>query len=157
MSTPIKYNTALLPASAERQPGDFVLLRMTERQDQYEQVVIRPVNGARFLFDAEGIVTFAENIQNATPTAGQTVTMTNNAVDSTLNLTPAGTLATLTITLPTNAASRIGQIERITTSQAITTLTINGATTIRGNVTTLAANGFVAFQKIANDTWARIN
>jgi hypothetical protein len=60
------------------------------------------------------------------------------------------------VTLPTEANSRIGQVVRITTSQVLTALTINGATTIRGNVTTLALGGFVAFQKVAANLWARV-
>lgn len=156
MSTPIKYNSFILPSTTQRQPGDFVLRRMIDKSDVYEEVILRPVNGANFTFDADGIPTASYNVQAVSPLTGATVAMANNAVDSTLNITPAGTIAALTVTLPSDATSRIGQVERISTSQTITTLTISGASTIRGNVTTLSANGFVAFQKIAANTWARI-
>ncbi len=98
----------------------------------------------------------APAVQAASPTAGQTVVMTDSAVDGTLYLTPAGTLATLTVTLPTEVNSRIGQIRRIGTSQALTLLTIGGATTILGNVTTLALGASASFQKVAANTWIRV-
>ena len=94
-------------------------------------------------------------VQAATPTTGQTVVMTADARDRTLYLTPAGTLATLTVTLPADATSRVMQIARIATSQIITALTINGATTILATVTTLAI-GSVTFQKVAASTWIRV-
>lgn len=94
-------------------------------------------------------------IQTASPTAGQTVVMTADSKDRTLYLTPAGTLATLTTTLPANATSRVGQIARIGTSQAITLLTIDGAATILNTVTSLAI-GAVTFQKVAANTWIRV-
>jgi UDP-3-O-[3-hydroxymyristoyl] glucosamine N-acyltransferase len=81
--------------------------------------------------------------------------MTDTQTDNCLYLTPAGTLATLTVTLPTEANSAIGQQVEIGTTQIITALTINGATNILGNVTTLAANGLVGFRKVAANTWLR--
>lgn len=97
-----------------------------------------------------------DRVVNTTPTAGQTVTMTADAVNETAYLTPAGTLATLTVTLPANATSRIGQFARILTTQTLTVLTVNGATTIVNNPTTLVAGTSVSFQKLANDTWGRV-
>lgn len=95
-------------------------------------------------------------VQTVTPTTGQTVSMTDNAVDNTLYLTPAGTLAALTVNLPSNANSRIGQVERIFTTQQITALTVANATTILGNPTTLNVNESVSFQKMAANTWAAV-
>lgn len=94
--------------------------------------------------------------QLASPLTGTTVVMTDDAVSGSLYLTPAGTIAALTVTLPTNANSVIGQKETIVTSQTITALTVDGATTILGNPTTLAAGGSVTFQKMAANTWARV-
>lgn len=95
------------------------------------------------------------DFQTATPTTGQTVVMNDNTLDGVLYLTPAGTLATLTVTLPTNANSRLGQIRRLSTTQELTGLTINGGTVLN-SPTTLTANGTVAFQKVAASTWMRI-
>lgn len=104
---------------------------------------------------AGGAPASAMAIQNSTPTAGQTVVMTADTNDRTLYMTPAGTLATLTVTLPANATSRLGQIARIATTQAVTAITINGATTILGNVTSLNANDCITFQKVADNVWIR--
>ena len=63
-----------------------------------------------------------KNVQRAVPVAGATVAISNNMTG--LILEPAGTLATLTITLPT--APRDGQLLFISTIATITTLTISG-------------------------------
>lgn len=94
-------------------------------------------------------------VVNTSPVAAATVVMTADRRDETAYLTPAGTLATLTVTLPANATSQLGQFARITTTQTLTALTVNGAGTILNNPTTLTAGTTVAFQKVANDTWAR--
>lgn len=95
-------------------------------------------------------------VQNAAPTAGQTVVMTDDANDGTLVLTPAGVLATLTVTLPSEANSRIGQIRRLASRQAITALTLNGATTILNGATALLLNDCFSYQKVAANTWVRL-
>lgn len=95
-------------------------------------------------------------VTNSTPTTGATVIFTDDSRDRILWLTPAGTLATLTVTLPTNANSRIGQVVRVGATQIITLLTINGATNILRNVTAMAVNDVFSFIKVANDTWARV-
>jgi hypothetical protein len=74
-----------------------------------------------------------------------------------LILTPAGTLATGTVIMP--ASPQDGQEVAISSSQAITTLTINGNTgqTVAGAPTTFAANGFCRFKYVlATTTWYRI-
>lgn len=104
-----------------------------------------------------GVAALTTIVQAASPTTGQTVTMTDDSVDGTLYLTPAGTLLTLTVALPSNSNSRIGQIRRIVTSQIITGLTVSAASaTILGLPTTLALGGYAAFQKVASGKWARI-
>lgn len=95
-------------------------------------------------------------VQTATPIAGQTMLMTDDANDGTLWLTPAGTLATLTVTLPSEANSRIGQVRRVGSSRAVTLLTFNGATTILNAIAALALNDCVEFHKVAANTWARL-
>lgn len=94
--------------------------------------------------------------QTATPTTGQTVVMTSDSANRTIWLTPAGPLLALTVTLPSDANSVLGQIVRIGSTQVVTTLTINGAGGILNPVTTLAANDLFSFQKVAANTWARL-
>lgn len=106
---------------------------------------------------ASSVAQVTPAIQEASPTTGQTVTMTDDMTDGTLYVTPAGALLALTVALPSNANSRIGQIRRIVTSQIITGLTVSAASaTIFGLPTTLALGGSVSFQKIADGKWARI-
>jgi hypothetical protein len=95
--------------------------------------------------------------QTASPVAAGTVIMNDTPIDGLLYLTPAGSLATLTVTLPTNANSRLGQTRRLSTTQDIVLLTVNVAGgTILNNPTTLSANSSLAFQKVAANTWMRI-
>lgn len=92
----------------------------------------------------------------ATPTTGQTVAVTNDSRDRTLWLSPAGTLAALTITFPSDANSRLGQIVRLGSSQVITALTLNGATILNTAATLASAGDMYSFQKVAANTWARL-
>jgi hypothetical protein len=71
----------------------------------------------------------------APPTAGQSVF---------LLLTPTAGFAAGTLTLPQQATLADGQELLVTTTQAVTALTIgaNGATAVNGAPTTLAANAF---------------
>jgi hypothetical protein len=92
--------------------------------------------------------------QFAAPTTGQTVTVTTG--DAWLLITPAGTLATLTITLPSDRTD--GEIVRVTSSQILTALTVGGAgTTVNGAPTAMTANGFfeMAYSATLN-AWYRV-
>lgn len=95
-------------------------------------------------------------IQNAAPATGQIVVMEDSAKNGTLYMMPALLLAALTVTLPSEANSVIGQVRRIATTKAITVLTVNGATTILGNVGSMALGDCISFHKIAANTWARM-
>jgi hypothetical protein len=105
---------------------------------------------------SSGWKTDAENVQTAVPTSGSTVNMTNAFENNTLYMEPAGVLGTLTINLPGN--SDVAQTATIATTQTITALTITNASVINGNITTLAAGGFVSFRciKFSPKTWTRI-
>lgn len=97
-------------------------------------------------------------VQTASPATGATVNMsTLGAADASLFLTPAGTIATLTVNLPADGDSSIGQIRRVLSTQTITTLTVTNTTIIHGwtHGTLLATNG-VTFQKVAANTWFKI-
>lgn len=82
--------------------------------------------------------------QYASPTTGSTVSITDSSDNAHLILTPAGTLATLTVQLPAVASVVDKQEIVVTSTQIITALTvdINGATNIFGAPTTLTAGGF---------------
>ena len=87
---------------------------------------------------------YAENsLQTSVPAAGANVTIPNNC--SLDILQPAGTLATLTVTMP--AAPVVHQVVRVLSTQTITTLTVaaNTGQTIVGMPTTLAQNGAFAY------------
>ena len=70
-------------------------------------------------------------VQYATPTVGQTVTVNSNG-NVFLLINPAGTLASLTITLPGSPSD--GDSVLIKSTQIVTTLTMNGGTIINALV-----------------------
>lgn len=112
--------------------------------------------GGVSLATANSLYRAVPTIQNATPTAGQTVNITATSSDVVVWLTPAGTLATLTIALPSDGSTQIGQIIRVSTNQLITLLTVNGATNLFNLPTTLALGGNFNLLKVAANTWVRV-
>jgi hypothetical protein len=84
------------------------------------------------------------------PTTGTTVALPKGTTD--VFLTPAGTLAALTILLPPGPLP--GTVVSIQSAAAITALTVQNATggSVVGAPTTLAANTNVYFQWLRN-TW----
>lgn len=90
------------------------------------------------------------------PTTGSTVTMTSS--QNNCALLPTGTLAALTVVLPPPQGD--GQIVRISSSQAITSLTITPqapATTVFNSTASLAAGQSIAYMYVAGGTsWVRI-
>jgi hypothetical protein len=92
--------------------------------------------------------------QFSAPVTGGTVTVA--AGDIWLIVTPASTLATLTIALP--AARTEGQIVRVNCTQIITALTVSGqGTAVSGAPTTLTAGAFfdMAYSATLN-SWYRV-
>ncbi len=79
--------------------------------------------------------------QTSTPTAGATVSMSGPSI----YMTPAGTLATLTLKLP---PGKVGMTTNIMSSAAVTTLTMQSVlgTAITGAPTALVANTRVTMQ-----------
>lgn len=108
---------------------------------------------------AKSAATSAQNSVNATqyesPVNAQTINWNNNSQNTLLWLTPAGPLASLTVNLPSEANSVVGQVLSIGSSQTVTDLVIQNATTIFNNVTTLSAGDLYAFKKVSPNTWAR--
>ena len=80
--------------------------------------------------------TLCTDVQYATPVAGATVT-SNGA--STLIMNPAGTLATLTVVLPSSPSG--GQRFSVVSSTAVTALTVSGGTIITAAVPTAMVAG----------------
>ena len=111
--------------------------------------------------DADGKLALFPVIVAASPSTGFAIPA-SRYTDQTHYLTPAGTLAAGTFTLPTAANSRVGQIIRLWSTQAITSLTVNvsGSGTIQGTALTAgAANTPYAWQCVSttgNGTWTRI-
>ncbi len=93
-------------------------------------------------------------VQNASPASGATVNMSGGSDDVTLNLTPAGLLASLTVNLP--SSPQIGDKARIVSTQTITTLNLGGAVSILGNPGTLLAAEALTFEYTQANTWMRI-
>jgi hypothetical protein len=93
-----------------------------------------------------------------TPAAGATITASPNGLDETVFLNHGSTIATMTFVFPSNANSVTGQTLRIFARSIITTLTVTATgLTLRGAaLTTLAASGTAAWQKVAANTWIRI-
>lgn len=98
--------------------------------------------------------------QYAAPSAtGFTVAITDSNVDIHLMLTPLAGYAGGTITLPKNTNCRDKQEVTVTTTQAVTTLTIgsNGATSVIGAPTTLSAGSFFKLKYDSTvNTWYRV-
>jgi hypothetical protein len=80
-------------------------------------------------------------VQYSAPTTGSTVTVNSNGHVKLL-LNPSGSLLALTVTLPSTPTD--GDIVSLASSQAVTTLTMNGGTII-GALTTLAIATFASY------------
>jgi hypothetical protein len=95
-----------------------------------------------------------------TPAAGSTITASPNGLDETVYLDHGSTIATMTFVFPSNANSVTGQTLRLFARSEVTTLTISSSgLTIRAAALAspnLAANGNLAWQKVAANTWIRI-
>lgn len=92
-------------------------------------------------------------VQYSTPATGNTVTVNNTGYVSLL-LNPAGTLATLIVTLPSGPSD--GDRISVCSSQIVTGLTMNGGTVI-GALTTMAVGTFASYMFSATaSSWFRI-
>lgn len=90
------------------------------------------------------------NIQYATPILADTVLIASST--NTLILEPAGTIATATVTMPSSNLYD-GRIIRMSSTQIITTLTLNGGSILNG-ITGFAAGGVAAYvYRQANTSW----
>lgn len=89
----------------------------------------------------------------STPTTGSTVTLASGT--ETAIIAPAATLVALTVTLPACASAYDGSIARYSSTQAITTLTVNATSgTVSSAPTTLAAGaGHGMLCRGSSTTW----
>ena len=98
--------------------------------------------------------------QYAAPSStGFTVNITDGGDNIWLILTPTGTLATGTITLPALANVSDKQEVLVNTTQEVTSLTVdgNGAVAVTGEPTTLSANDFFRLKYDETvQTWYRV-
>jgi len=97
---------------------------------------------------------------NVSPLTGTSVVIPNNV--SNYLITPAGTIAALTVTMP--SAPTDGQVVRISSSQTVTALTLNGASgqTISNaptaiTISTTATYGYEFIYKASSKIWYRLN
>lgn len=100
-------------------------------------------------------------MQYAAPLTGATVAVAAGTTN--LVLDPAGTIATLTLTLPAATALQDGQILRISSSQTVTALTVTpgSGTTVSNTPTaiTISATGPYGYEfvyRAANTKWYRV-
>jgi len=122
------------------------------------------LNDVKDLFEANAdVILVVEKVsQYSTPIAAGTVVVTDGDDEDSdvhLMLTPAGTLATLTVTLPLSTALRDKQEVLVSSSQIITALTVgaNGASSIVGTPTAMTAGGFFKLKyDLITTTWYRI-
>lgn len=94
--------------------------------------------------------------QTVTPSEGGTVVIASDDKDRTLNLTPAANLTAITVTFPADSTTRIGQVIRIASTKAITTINLTGGVTVDGFVSSYSANDVFSYQKTAPNTWKRL-
>jgi hypothetical protein len=96
------------------------------------------------------------NFDFQTPVAGFSYTVPAGVCGTVF--TPAGTLSTGTITMPATPAD--GMTVNLSSSQAITTLTLNANTgqSILNPITTLSTGGSAAYlYRLSNTTWYRVH
>lgn len=131
--------------------GAFVLF------DKSGNVVIDASSGVAKNAAGSTLTFGVAKVVTSTPVTGGTVTVDSTMVDQVINLTPAGTLATLTFTFPSNSNSAIGQRLTLQSSQIVTALTVSSSgLTLNGDaVTALAVNSPVSWVKTAASTWMR--
>lgn len=98
--------------------------------------------------------------QYSAPSASPaTITVTAQTTDIWMIVTPTGTIADLTITLPAPGNSYDKQHVRVNCTQAITALTVagNGATAVTGEPASMSANDFFTLcYDAATSTWYRV-
>lgn len=103
-----------------------------------------------------GMMEQSRTQQQVIPTTGATVQMAVLHHDGTLLINPNGTLASLTVALPADVDSDLGEKREVFSTQSITSFTLTGATTIVGAPSSLDPMGHFTIEKILSNTWVVI-
>jgi len=113
-------------------------------------------SGEYYHLTANEVRNARNTLERVVPTTGFTNTIANTT--SYYVIEPAGTLATGTLTMPASPVNE--QVVTIASTQIITALTHNPNTgqTLKGALTTIAANGNASWiYRTANTTWYRVS
>lgn len=130
----------------------------TNTGDQYGGTTASAANQYLRRNAANGAYEFGDKTEyiTSTPTTGQAVSFNDNPTDQLLRINPAGTLADLTVDLPSNATSINGQKVIFMVTQAITNVVVTGASTIFNAPVSMNAGDCFQFYKSASNEWARV-
>lgn len=113
-------------------------------------------SGEYYHLTANEVRNARNTLERVVPTTGFTNTIAN--ITSYYILEPAGTLATGTLTMPASPVNE--QVVTIASTQTITALTHspNTGQTLKGALTTIAADGNASWiYRTANTTWYRVS
>ena len=137
--------------------GDLMALYVSDQGD------VRKVSMSLILDFMQNNLTFSSTskiVQYAVPATGGTVVVTDTGHSVWLILSPAGTLATLSITLPDAlTAEDMTEVEIISTNTVTAlTLNLNNAVSIIGTIAAITANTPYTFRFDATTkSWYRTN
>ena len=97
-------------------------------------------------------------VSEYTAVEGATINARADGLDETVYLAHTSTASAATFVFPSSANSVTGQVLRIFSKSAVTTLTVNtnSNTLVGAAVSSLTANQSGAWQKVAAGTWARL-
>lgn len=93
---------------------------------------------------------------DAVPTEGGTVTLPQKGQDMIVNLNPAANLTAMTLVLPNEANSTMGQRIFVSSTRQITTMTATGIATVNNAQTTFSAGDNYVFFKNKPNVWSRL-
>lgn len=123
-------------------------------------MILYPGASCILVYDGNVVVVlypdFPSTTQNFTPLTGTTVAPVNNKGQTiAARITPAGTLANLTITFPPSPVN--GQVFEISCSQIVSSLTCDGgSSTVADPLSSIAAGGFASWRySSTGTTWFR--
>lgn len=103
-------------------------------------------------------VDMGDLVTAASPVTTNTLTASPSRNNEFIYITPAGTIAALTVTFPSDANSAIGQKFTIVSTQTVTALTVSSSgLTLKGTaITAMVINTPYSWVKVAAATWMRI-
>ena len=134
------------------QPSDLVLTFSSNNSDNRKLSLSALATYIQTFLSAPGQYTKQYFAPNATGFS-VTISPVSQGASMWLLMTPLAAYAAGTVTLPLSSTLQDGQTFRVTSTQAVTTLTVagNGAT-VNGAPTTLAANAFfeLAYDQVNN-------